>query len=248
MSALPLGGEDDRGPGAGDAPDPVQRADGGLQSRDVGNPHLEHVTLAAGHAPAVLDAGCRPQRLLDAGVVDRVALDDADERRDVQSDGRGIDDRLVSEDYPGRLELADPLVHGRRREPPLTRELRVAGPAVGAQQVDELPVHGVDDGLRPAGAGGDARRPLPSIPADVHWGRTRGWMPVAAFLVVLLVAVGVVVLLMRAAAAAGNGGVTPPRPPRMRPTRPRRPIAPDDDPDFLRELDRRRSSDEGPGS
>ena len=71
-------------------------------------------------------------------------------------------------------------------------------------------------------------------------------MPVAAFLVVLLVAVGVVVLLMRASAASGDrGGVSSPRLPRMRPQRSRRPVAPDDDPDFLRELGRR-SKDEGP--
>ena len=71
-------------------------------------------------------------------------------------------------------------------------------------------------------------------------------MPVAAFLVVLLVAVGVVVLLMRASAASGDrGGVASPRPPRMRPQRSRRPVAPDDDPDFLRELGRR-SRGEGP--
>jgi hypothetical protein len=71
----------------------------------------------------------------------------------------------------------------------------------------------------------------------------------AAFLVVLLVAVGVVVLLMRAATAASgaNGGISTPRPPRpQRPQRPRRPIAPDDDPDFLRELDRRRARGDGP--
>jgi hypothetical protein len=69
----------------------------------------------------------------------------------------------------------------------------------------------------------------------------------AAFLVVLLVAVGVVVLLMRAAAASGTGArSSAPRPPRMRPHRSHRPVAPDDDPDFLRELDRRRSTGEGP--
>jgi hypothetical protein len=69
----------------------------------------------------------------------------------------------------------------------------------------------------------------------------------AAFLVVLLVAVGVVVLLMRAAAASGTGAKpSAPRPPRMRPGRSHRPVAPDDDPDFLRELDRRRSTGEGP--
>src|SRR3954470_13582267 len=78
-------------------------------------------------------------------------------------------------------------------------------------------------------------------------GRTRGWMPMAAFLVVLLVAVGVVVLLMRAAAASGGGGrPSAPRPPRMRPQRTQTPAAPDDAPDFLRELDRRRHTGEGP--
>jgi len=74
-------------------------------------------------------------------------------------------------------------------------------------------------------------------------------VPVPVFLVVLLVAVGVVVLLMRAANAASNGGtVSAPRPPHVRPQHPRRPIAPDDDPDFLRELDRRRSKGEGPAA
>src|SRR3954464_14411210 len=78
-------------------------------------------------------------------------------------------------------------------------------------------------------------------------GRTRGWMPMAAFLVVLLVAVGVVVLLMRAAAASGGGGRPPaPRAPPTRPQPTHPPVAPDDAPDFLRELDRRRHTGEGP--
>src|SRR4051794_15396036 len=84
------------------------------------------------------------------------------------------------------------------------------------------------------------------FPRTYIGGRTRGWMPMAAFLVVLLVAVGVVVLLMRAAAASGGGGrVSTPRPPRMRPQRTQPSVAPDDDPDFLRELDRRRRTGEG---
>jgi hypothetical protein len=77
-------------------------------------------------------------------------------------------------------------------------------------------------------------------------GADEGVGRLAAFLVVLLVAVGVVVLLMRAAtAASGGGGISAPRPPR---TRPQRPIAPDDDPDFLRELDRRRARGDGPAA
>jgi hypothetical protein len=76
-------------------------------------------------------------------------------------------------------------------------------------------------------------------------GADEGVGRLAAFLVVLLVAVGVVVLLMRAAAASGGSGQSSPRPPRMRPQRARRPVAPDDDPDFLRELGRR-SKGEGP--
>jgi hypothetical protein len=64
------------------------------------------------------------------------------------------------------------------------------------------------------------------------------------FLVVLVVAVVVIVLVMRAAAAPGRpgGGV---RPPRLRPKPPTRPIAPDDDPEFLRELERRARRDDG---
>jgi hypothetical protein len=93
------------------------------------------------------------------------------------------------------------------------------------------------------------RRRSPSVP-EYSRGRTlvadEGGVPVA-FLVVLLVTVGVVVLLMRAAAASGNGRtIAAPRPPRPRPRRSRRPVAPDDDPEFLRELDRRRSSGDGP--
>jgi hypothetical protein len=65
-----------------------------------------------------------------------------------------------------------------------------------------------------------------------------------AFLVVLVVAVVVVVLVMRAAAAAPGGGPRAPRGPH--PTRrPARFVAPDDDPDFLRELERRTRRDDG---
>jgi hypothetical protein len=77
-------------------------------------------------------------------------------------------------------------------------------------------------------------------------GPEEGVAQVAAFVVVLLVAVGVVLLLMRAAAtAAGGGRARTPRPARRTPPRGRRPIAPDDDPDFLRELDRRNTHDDG---
>jgi hypothetical protein len=66
-----------------------------------------------------------------------------------------------------------------------------------------------------------------------------------AFLVVLVIAVVVVVLVMRAAAAAPGGG---PRVSgaqrRPRPRRQARFVAPDDDPDFLRELERRTRRDD----
>src|SRR4051794_28748067 len=67
------------------------------------------------------------------------------------------------------------------------------------------------------------------------------------FLVVLVVAVAVVVLVMRAAAAPGRGGggaggARPARAPR--PQRPARALAPDDDPEFLRELERRAKRDD----
>jgi hypothetical protein len=67
------------------------------------------------------------------------------------------------------------------------------------------------------------------------------------FLVVLVVAVVVVVLVMRAAAAPGRpgGGVRRPRGTRPRPQGPTRPLAPDDDPEFLRELERRARRDDG---
>ena len=60
-------------------------------------------------------------------------------------------------------------------------------------------------------------------------------------LVVLVVAVVVVVLVMRAAAAHGRSGGDP----RPRVQRPGRPLAPDDDPEFLRELERRARKDDG---
>ena len=64
------------------------------------------------------------------------------------------------------------------------------------------------------------------------------------YLIVLVVVVVAVVLLMRAAAASGRGGGTPPvRAPR-RPRPAARPLAPDDDPEFLRELERRARRDD----
>ena len=74
-----------------------------------------------------------------------------------------------------------------------------------------------------------------------------GVVPVA-FLIVLVVAVVVVVLVMRAASAPGRpgGGLRAPRRPGgPRRTGPVRPLAPDDDPDFLRDLERRTRRDDG---
>ena len=67
------------------------------------------------------------------------------------------------------------------------------------------------------------------------------------FLVLLVIAVVVVVLVVRASNAPGRrpGGVRLPRPPRRAPNAGRRPIAPDDDPDFLAELERRARRDDG---
>jgi hypothetical protein len=66
------------------------------------------------------------------------------------------------------------------------------------------------------------------------------------FLVMLVIAVAVVVLVMRAASASDGGPGGPGRPARQaRPQRPSRPLAPDDDPDFLRELERRTRRDDG---
>jgi hypothetical protein len=66
------------------------------------------------------------------------------------------------------------------------------------------------------------------------------------YLIVLVIAVVVVVLVMRAAAASGRGrGMPPVRAPR-RPRPTARPLAPDDDPEFLRELERRTRRDDNP--
>ena len=65
------------------------------------------------------------------------------------------------------------------------------------------------------------------------------------FLVVLVMAVVVVALVVRAAANSGPEGSA--RTPRRQP-RPRGPVkfvAPDDDPEFLRELERRARRDDG---
>jgi hypothetical protein len=63
-------------------------------------------------------------------------------------------------------------------------------------------------------------------------------------LVMMLIAVGVVMVVMRAAARNGpHVAGRPPQPPRT--ARPARPLAPDDDPEFLRELQRRTRRDDG---
>src|SRR5919202_370450 len=144
MAALPLGAQHDRRPRAGDASDPVQRTDGGLQCRDVGHADLQHVALAAGDPPAVLHLGQRGQSALDAGVVDRVALDHAHQRGDAQAPRRRVDHRPVAGDDARGLQLPAPLVPRGRGEADPPRQLGVARPSVGAQQVDQLPVDGVD--------------------------------------------------------------------------------------------------------
>jgi hypothetical protein len=64
--------------------------------------------------------------------------------------------------------------------------------------------------------------------------------------VLLVVALVVVLLVVRATAVAGSG-VRRPRPPRPpRPSDAVRPTAPDDDPEFLRELARRVRRDDSP--
>jgi hypothetical protein len=113
-----------------------------------------------------------------------------------------------------------------------------------------VPVHGVDGVVSVLVA---ASRPFgrSSIGTDYRRGRTlvrdEGvWTMI--FLVVLVAAIVVIALVMRAAANPGGpgGGLRGPRPPRgPRPQRPTRPLAPDDDPEFLRELERRARRDDG---
>jgi hypothetical protein len=96
-----------------------------------------------------------------------------------------------------------------------------------------------------------------TAPADLwrgteyHRGRTldadEGVVEVP-YLVLLVVAVVVVVLVMRAAGAPpgarGTGGAAR-APRRPRPQRTTRSLPPDDDPEFLRELERRTRRDDG---
>jgi hypothetical protein len=69
------------------------------------------------------------------------------------------------------------------------------------------------------------------------------------FLVLLVIAAVVVVLVMRASNAPGRrpGSLRPPRPARQPRSAPNtgRPLAPDDDPEFLAELERRTRRDDG---
>jgi hypothetical protein len=65
------------------------------------------------------------------------------------------------------------------------------------------------------------------------------------YLVLLVVAVVVVVLVMRAAGAPPGGRNSSGAPRRPRPQQATRPLAPDDDPEFLRELERRTRRDDG---
>jgi hypothetical protein len=67
-------------------------------------------------------------------------------------------------------------------------------------------------------------------------------------LVMMLIAVGVVVLVMRAAAAQGGPNPTARPARRPRAAGQARPLAPDDDPEFLRELQRRARRDDGAAS
>jgi hypothetical protein len=135
-------------------------------------------------------------------------------------------------------------VHRGRGEPDLAGELGVAGPAVGAQQVDQLAVDGVDEriSVRVARAGGSR------VAVEYSRGRTLAadeGVRAVVTLVAMVVVVAAVVVLVRAT-ASGPGGLGPrrraPRPAR-RPRTAQRAVAPDDDPEFLRELDRRARGD-----
>jgi hypothetical protein len=99
----------------------------------------------------------------------------------------------------------------------------------------------VDGAAAPVRVGDEYRRGR-TLTAD------EGVATVVTLLVMVVVAVAVVVLVLRAASASGQGGGAYGRRPARRPRPPgpaRRPIAPDDDPDFLRDLSRRTRRDDG---
>jgi hypothetical protein len=95
------------------------------------------------------------------------------------------------------------------------------------------------------------RRSVLQLDTEYHRGRTLGadeGVVGVPYLVLLVVAVVVVVLVLRAAGAppGGRGGGVLRTPRRPRPPRATRaPLAPDDDPEFLRELERRTRRDDG---
>ena len=72
-----------------------------------------------------------------------VGQEDPDQRAHRVAERLGRDGGVVAGDHAAGFELADPFVHGRRRQPDDARELGIGRAAVRAQGVEQLAIDGV---------------------------------------------------------------------------------------------------------
>src|ERR1700722_17915521 len=138
--AVLVGGTEDYGGPGGDAAQGADLVQQILQ-RDRGrDPHLEDVVLVSGDAVAGFDRGEMFQPLgqvIRGGGVERLDRHESGQR---QPDVFRVEHRGVALDDAVLLEPADPLVHGRHREPGLPAQLGEAHPPVTCQQRHDLAI------------------------------------------------------------------------------------------------------------
>ena len=84
-----------------------------------------------------------PQPARHVLVVGGVGERDADQRGDAEAERGGVDGGAVAGDDPGRLQPVDAVGDAGSRQADEAPQLRVGGPAVLPQGLDELPVHRV---------------------------------------------------------------------------------------------------------
>jgi hypothetical protein len=180
--ALEPGGQHECGAGACDALDAAKAAEGVLEVVDRRDAYLDDEGLVAGDPVAGLDLVEDGERFGDVLVVRRVGRVNTDQRRDAEADGAGVHDGVVAGDDTARLELADPLVHGGRRQPDLPSQLGIRRPAVLTERGDDPAVHGVhgrhSSGCRTVSEPADLSLTT-SLPSDnrssTRWSRCNDW-------------------------------------------------------------------------